>query len=319
MKVLVAEDDYTSRVLLETMLRGWGHEVVTADDGREALVFVEQRPDLQLLILDWMMPGLEGPDIARHVRASVRPNYVYIILLTAKTEREAFLKGMEAGADDFIIKPFDAEQMRARLRVAERIVQLEERLSAQNEALRQANEQTRLLLAQVQTQAVELERQAREDWLTGLYNRRHLDYHLQREFVRARRYQAPLTVAIADLDNFKSVNDRFSHHVGDEVLRTLADILQSNSRSTDIVGRYGGEEFVLILPETTREQGLIVCEKIRRTVEEYDWSKIHEGLRMTVSVGMCSDTTLANYERMLTQADDRLYEAKRAGKNTVRG
>lgn len=319
MKVLVAEDDYTSRVLLETMLRGWGHEVLTAEDGDSALRLIAQHDDLQLLVLDWIMPGPDGPDICRAVRAAVRQNYVYIILLTAKTEREAFLEGMESGADDYIIKPFDAEQMRARLRVAERIVQLEERLSSQNEALRLANEQTRQLLTQVQAQAIELERQAREDWLTGLYNRRHLDFHLQREFVRARRYQSPLTVAIADLDNFKSVNDRFSHHVGDEVLRTLADILQSNSRSTDIVGRYGGEEFVIILPETTREQGLIVCEKIRRTVEEYDWSRVHEGLRMTVSVGMSSDTSLANYEKMLTQADDRLYEAKRAGKNTVRG
>jgi len=318
-KVLVAEDDYTSRVLLETMLRGWGHEVLTAEDGDSALRLIAQHDDLQLLVLDWIMPGPDGPDICRAVRAAVRQNYVYIILLTAKTEREAFLEGMESGADDYIIKPFDAEQMRARLRVAERIVQLEERLSSQNEALRLANEQTRQLLTQVQAQAIELERQAREDWLTGLYNRRHLDFHLQREFVRARRYQSPLTVAIADLDNFKSVNDRFSHHVGDEVLRTLADILQSNSRSTDIVGRYGGEEFVIILPETTREQGLIVCEKIRRTVEEYDWSRVHEGLRMTVSVGMSSDTSLANYEKMLTQADDRLYEAKRAGKNTVRG
>jgi diguanylate cyclase (GGDEF)-like protein len=318
-KVLVAEDDYTSRVLLETMLRGWGHEVLTAEDGDGALRLIAQHDDLQLLVLDWIMPGRDGPDICRAVRAAVRQNYVYIILLTAKTEREAFLEGMESGADDYIIKPFDAEQMRARLRVAERIVQLEERLSSQNEALRLANEQTRQLLTQVQAQAIELERQAREDWLTGLYNRRHLDLHLQREFVRARRYQSPLTVAIADLDNFKSVNDRFSHHVGDEVLRTLADILQSNSRSTDIVGRYGGEEFVIILPETTREQGLIVCEKIRRTVEEYNWSRVHEGLRMTVSVGMSSDTSLANYEKMLTQADDRLYEAKRAGKNTVRG
>lgn len=317
MKVLVAEDDYTSRAILDATLKSWGHDVVLAEDGNQAMSYLGAHPDIQMLIIDWTMPGPDGPEVCRRVRSSHRANYVYMVLLTARSDREAFLEGMEAGADDFIVKPFDAEQMRARIRVAERIVDLEERLSRQNEELRHSNNHTKMLLKQVQDQAGELERQAREDWLTGLPNRRHLDFHLSREFVRARRYGKPLAVAIADVDNFKAVNDTYSHHVGDQVLQTIADILHQNSRGSDMVGRYGGEEFVLIFPETSVEQGRIACEKIRQSVADHPWGTLHEGLRVTMSFGLSDSVHLPNFEKMLTEADDRLYEAKRKGKNSI--
>jgi diguanylate cyclase (GGDEF)-like protein len=165
----------------------------------------------------------------------------------------------------------------------------------------------------------QLERQTYEDALTGLANRRRLDQRLADEFSLARRHDRPLAVAIADLDNFKMVNDRFSHAVGDAALRSLAKLLSSQVRHTDLVARFGGEEFVLVLVETDAEAALRVCEKLRNAVERHEWEAIHPGLTLTLSIGLCADTTLPGHERMLALADRNLYRAKAGGRNRVVG
>ena len=188
--------------------------------------------------------------------------------------------------------------------------QANEELTQANQALREAEERLR-------RQAEELDRLAHEDALTGLFNRRHVDARLALEWERARRFGRELAVALVDLDHFKQVNDRFSHAVGDEVLRVVARLLREGTRAVDVAGRYGGEEFVLLLVETPPQEALRICERLRAAVEHHDWDGIAPGLAVTMSLGLCGDLSLDSPERMLAAADARLYQAKRAGRNRI--
>jgi diguanylate cyclase (GGDEF)-like protein len=172
-------------------------------------------------------------------------------------------------------------------------------------------------MEQVAAQSQELERLAKLDGLTGLYNRRYLDEALEREFARAKRYRKPLTVAMMDIDNFKQVNDAISHHAGDEVLKIVAGILKANCRTVDLVARYGGEEFVMAFPETAVPQAAAVCERIRGAVEQFFWTRISKELQVTISIGLCDDLSLPHHEKLLSAADARMYRAKELGRNRV--
>lgn len=183
--------------------------------------------------------------------------------------------------------------------------------------LAEANEIKTKLLAELRAQTEFLEKQTREDALTGLYNRRYLNLQLEQEFKRAKRYGNPLSVVMCDIDHFKRINDTFSHQVGDEVLKTLGRIFKAYSRSVDTVARFGGEEFVLVLPETPKEKAVVLCEKLRSAVEHYPWSEIHPELKVTISFGVSDNVRLGHYEKMLAEADEKLYEAKNAGRNRV--
>jgi len=184
--------------------------------------------------------------------------------------------------------------------------------------LRDANEQKSELVEQLREQAVVLDRQTKEDALTGLFNRRHFDAQLAQEFSRARRFKRDLTVVMADIDHFKRVNDCCSHQTGDEVIKAVGQILRETCRMIDVVARYGGEEFVLLLIETPAENALILCEKIRAAVEAHDWRKLHPQLgNVTVSLGLSDDLAVENPSLMLAAADAKLYEAKRGGRNRV--
>ena len=186
------------------------------------------------------------------------------------------------------------------------------------EELRRANEQKGKLVAQLEEQREALERETREDFLTRLSNRRHADALLAQEFSRARRFQRDFTIAMLDIDNFKMVNDRFSHHTGDEVIRGVARILKETCREIDLVARYGGEEFVLGLIETSVSKAAILCEKLREKIEAHDWQQLAPGLRVTVSFGLAGDLGLPDLPALLSAADAKLYEAKRGGRNQVR-
>lgn len=185
-------------------------------------------------------------------------------------------------------------------------------------ALEQANQEKTTLLQALELKSAELALKVIQDPLTKLYNRRHLEDTLSSEFAQAQQIGRPLSVAIMDVDNFKLVNDDFSHQIGDVVLQTVAAILQANARTSDMVARYGGEEFVLVLSKTRLETAVQVCERVRQAVEAHDWSSIHPNLRVTLSLGLCGDTSLVNHEKMLNAADAKLYEAKRSGKNRIK-
>lgn len=191
-------------------------------------------------------------------------------------------------------------------------------LAQANQNLQRADEQKSNLVEQLRRQTEELDRQTKEDALTGLYNRRYLDAQLVQETERARRFKRDLTVVMADLDRFKQINDQFSHQTGDDVLRAVAELLKSNCRAIDVVARYGGEEFALLLIETSVEKGAVLCEKLRASVECYEWEKIHPDLRVTISMGLAGDTAAGRHEKLLAAADAKLYEAKQGGRNQVR-
>ena len=296
MRILIADDDLVSRRLLERTLVGLGHEVVAFEDGLEAMAALLKPDGPRIAILDWMMPGATGLEVCRQVRQRPAP-YVYILLLTARDRREDIVTGLDAGADDFLTKPFDALELRARLRPGERIVDLQEGLIRAREDLREL---------------------AIHDSLTGLWNRGMVLDQLGRELSRSRREGKALAVAIADLDHFKKVNDTLGHAAGDAVLREAADRMRSAVRDCDFIGRYGGEEFLLVLPGCDGVAGLAVAERVRSRMADEPVRAGEALLPITVSIGLAySRATGVEPEALIRAADEALYRAKAAGRNRV--
>src|SRR5580692_11710582 len=229
MRILIADDSIVSRHLLDATLRKWGYEVVVACDGVEAWNVLQTEDAPKLAILDWVMPGLTGPEVCRRVRenAKEKDTYTYILLLTSKSLKEDLIEGMESGADDYITKPFDQHELKVRLRSGTRIIDLQRELVAAKDALRE---------------------QAQKDFLTRIWNRSSILDILQRELVRGGREKRGVGVVLADLDHFKEVNDTYGHFAGDAVLCESAHRMQSSMRHYDTIGRYGGEEFLVVLP-----------------------------------------------------------------------
>ncbi len=298
MKVLIADDENISRRKLEKFLGDLDYRVISCKGGLEAWDVIQSENAPSLLILDWMMPGLDGMEICRRVRELAREPYTYILLLTSKGEQEDIIKGMEAGADDYITKPFNQNELRVRLAAGRRIVELnEDLLSMRNN----------------------LARQAIYDELTGIYNRHFMVETLEEEFSRALRYQTELSCILLDLDCFKEINDTFGHAFGDLVLREFSACLKQEARKTDIPFRYGGEEFMLLLPNTDVGGALNVAEKIRSACETKKYDDGNNVTTVTVSLGIASvkHHQLVDGKELMAFADKALYRAKTEGRNRV--
>jgi len=298
MRVLLAEDNAVSRRLLESLLRKLDYEVTLAPDGDEAWSALRQPDGPCLAVLDWEMPGLDGIEICRRVRAQAREPYVYLVLLTAREGRESLLEGLQAGADDFLRKPPDEEELDARLRAGRRIVELQAQLVAAREALRE---------------------QATHDALTGLLNRRALLDALERGLARSRREGTPLSVVLLDLDHFKPVNDTFGHNAGDLVLREAATRLRHGMRGADAVGRWGGEEFLAVLPGCDLAYTCQVAERLRAEMAAAPVAlRGGRAVDLTCSIG-CAGTAggEVSIEELIAKADAALYRAKQSGRNRV--
>ncbi len=299
MRVLIADDSVVSRRLLEATLRRWDYEVVAASDGTEAWNCLQQEDTPPLAILDWMMPGLTGPEICRLVRQAGREPYTYILLLTSKSQKEDLIEGMGAGADDYITKPFDQHELNVRLRAGRRIVELQSQLLTAREALRE---------------------QATHDFLTRCWNRSSILEILGRELTRALREQNTVGVVMADLDHFKSINDTHGHAVGDAVLCEAARRMQAEMRSYDSLGRYGGEEFLVVLPGCDDSCASRQAERMRTIISATPIVVGGRSLALTASFG-CTTTHLdcgeATAEPYIRLADEALYESKRRGRNCV--
>jgi len=298
LKILIAEDDPVSRRLLQAFLTKWGYEVVLAGDGAETCRLLEGDRGLRLAILDWMMPELDGIEVCRRIRRRHSEPYVYLLLLTARNSKKDLVAGLEAGADDYLAKPFDPGELWARIHAGRRILEMQEELVAAREALQY---------------------QATRDFLTGLFNRAEMLELLQRELVRGQRERKPLGVILADLDYFKCINDTHGHFVGDEVLREAARRLGASVRSYDAVGRYGGEEFLLVMPGSDRVQTQKQAERLRAAIARAPVETTAGAVALTVSLGIASTSEApeANADTLLRAADAMLYRAKQAGRDRV--
>lgn len=295
-KVLIAEDDPISRRMLEAFLAKWGYEVAVAADGNEALAVLERPNAPQLAVLDWMMPGLEGPQVCQKIRQQTDRPYTYILLLTARGQQDDLLCGLASGADDYLTKPFDSQELRARLRVGERILTLERNLIAAREELRF---------------------QATHDVLTGIPNRAAVVEATQRECSRQLREGGTLSVMILDLDHFKNINDTYGHLCGDQVLREAARRIAACVRAYDTAGRYGGEEFLVVAPATDGAGAFALAERIRQSIEQTPIETDVGPIRATASCGVASNNggNRISASALLKLADDALYHAKALGRN----
>ncbi|MBI5536424.1 MAG: diguanylate cyclase [Deltaproteobacteria bacterium] len=296
MKVLVADDDAVSLHILEHKLVQWGYEVVTAREGNEAWETLQQPEPPRLAVLDWVMPGRDGLQIIRGLRSPTREPYTYLLLLTARAQHDDLIEAMEAGADDFLAKPFDPQELRVRLRAGRRIVELQEQLVAAREELRA---------------------QATHDSLTGLWNRASILEALERELERGQRERRPFSVAMADIDYFKAVNDRLGHQVGDVVLAEVARRMCARVRPYDVVGRYGGEEFLVILPGCDSREAQRMVERLRAEVGMGIVVSDRAPVSVTISLGVSTfkPGSRLTCEQLLRAADEALYAAKDLGRN----
>jgi two-component system, cell cycle response regulator len=297
-KVLVVDDSPVSRKLVELPLAQEQYKLIFAKTGQEALRLCEvHRPDL--VILDWMMPDLTGEELCRQIRSSSRNSYIYIIVLTGSTDKECLVEALDAGADDHLTKPFHRGELLARVAVGIRTIELHR---------------------QILTKNMLLEKLALTDGLTGLPNRRAIENWAAGQQSGAARYGFSFWVVLADLDHFKQVNDSFGHDAGDMVLQKFSKILRANTRRSDLCGRFGGEEFLMVLTHTTKENALAVIERIRSELETTPFTFGGCTVSVTASFGLAGfegHQKASIFSNLQALADEALYAAKRAGRNRV--
>jgi diguanylate cyclase (GGDEF)-like protein len=298
MKVLVADDEVVSRRLIETSVRRWGYDVIVAKDGLEASQILQSHDAPNLAILDWVMPGLDGLQLCRELRKGPREPYTYILLLTSKHAKSDVIQGLEAGADDYIAKPFDPQELRVRLRTGKRILCLLDQITTAREALREL---------------------ASRDPLTGIWNHSSIIELLSSEFERAERQGTYVGVVLMDLDRFKSINDNYGHLVGDQALREAASTIGASIRPYDAVGRLGGEEFLIVLPGCDQINATSHAERLRLAVNRAIVKTDSGPLHFTASFGVTvvGPDTRVDAQRAIRAADLGMYAAKRAGRDRV--
>jgi diguanylate cyclase (GGDEF)-like protein len=298
MRILIAEDDAITRRLLQAALIKAGYDVVAVNDGTAAW-WALQAPDApRLVVLDWMMPGMDGPEICREVRKRQGQPYVYILLLTARDGKQDTIAGLEAGADDYLVKPFDAFELRARLNVGKRILELQTQLVSAYEEMRH---------------------RAHHDALTGVLNRGAILDSMEREWARAQREGHTLGVLMADLDHFKRINDTHGHPAGDAVLREAARRMTSVLRTYDYLGRYGGEEFLILLPRCNESALVSLAERLRESISVSAVAYGGASIPVTVSIGVTlgEEQSSTDAAQLRQAADAALYRAKQGGRNRI--
>lgn len=310
LSVLVVDDDPITLLGLENLLKKSGRRVYTADDGDNALTLaLETLPDM--IITDWRMPKVSGIDLCRILRSTSITKHIYIIMLTGKETDEELIQALDAGADDFVIKPFTPRVLSARLNSGERIIRFQQKISQDNEIIQK-------FAAKLAAANSRLETMAMTDALTGLPNRRNALSRLKEVVSESLRHKTPLGCIMIDIDHFKLVNDSYGHDIGDQVLREIADILNTTARSYDMVSRIGGEEFLVICARSTLSESKQLAERLRRAIHDHRITIESNTIQITISLGVASwSENMSNGEDMTKAADQALYQAKKNGRDRV--
>jgi two-component system, cell cycle response regulator len=292
LRIMVVEDSAIERHQIGSQLKEWNLDFVTVEDGAEAWISLQSPDAPRLVLLDWVLPGLDGIELCRRIRTlGANGDYIYTVMLTGKDKKQDLLTAMAAGADDYLAKPVDPSELRARILVGKRILDLQQ-------SLRFA---------------------ATHDFLTKLLNRAEILASLKRELSRSERDEKPTAIIMADLDHFKRINDSLGHAAGDAVLKEVAQRLQSDLRAYDLVGRYGGEEFLLLLPNCNLAAATRRADEIRCLISKDAVATTFAKVPVTISMGVTvSDSARTMLEDLLQQADKALYCAKGNGRNCVR-
>ncbi|HEY2646914.1 MAG TPA: diguanylate cyclase [Candidatus Acidoferrales bacterium] len=298
MRILIADDESVSRRMLQALLMKWGYEVIAVEDGDAAWEKLKSPDAPRMALLDWMMPGQNGVDVCRALRNQRPEPYTYMLLLTAKDAKESVVEGLESGADDYLTKPFNPQELKARIRVGLRLLELEDNLVKAREVMRF---------------------KATHDTLTGVWNRGAILETLEKEVWRSRRESQSLGILIGDLDHFKAVNDTYGHLSGDAVLREISRRMQTDVRPYDSVGRYGGEEFLVLLPGCNTLAARDAGERLRKAISRDSIETPGGNLQVTMSIGGVStaDWPKDVPTQILQMADSALYRAKKEGRNRV--
>lgn len=297
MRIAIVDDDPISRQILRSSLKHFGHEIIEASDGEIAWKLIKENTP-RFIITDWLMPKMDGLELIRNIRAANLQSYTYIIIISGKEEKNDVVTGLEAGADDYLVKPFDVFELRARVSIGVRILELE----------------TDLKIARDQMEAM-----AMHDYLTGLLSRRAIYTHLKGEIDRSQRENHPLSLIMMDLDHFKSINDKYGHLVGDQALCLVSEQILRNVRSYDWAGRWGGDEFLIVLPNTGQQDAHAISERICSKIssigiETPDHAKVY----IQASLGVITHNEGGiSIDRLIHQTDNALYSAKLAGRHCV--
>jgi two-component system chemotaxis response regulator CheY len=297
-EILVVDDSPVCRKLVEQVLSSEAYSLLFACDGAEAMRLYEEHSP-SIVVTDWMLPDFCGFELCQRIRADDTRPYTYIIVMTSNTEKGNVVKGLEAGADDYLTKPFDPGEMLARIGVGRRIIDLNRELAAKSRRLEEA---------------------ARTDALTGLPNRRAIEEWAARQLRGAARHGFPLWVVLGDIDSFKAINDNFGHDAGDIVLKTFAEVLKKNTRAADICGRLGGDEFLMVITHVEREYVEMTVNRYREQFAALSFPLQGQSVRVTASFGATGvqSKEAPEFGVLVRQADQMLYHAKRAGRNVVR-
>jgi len=305
MRALIADDDRVTTAILSAAVAGWGLEPIVANDGAQAWEMLQAPAAADLVIVDWMMPGMDGLELCRRIRSTPSLAATYVLLLTGRSSRADLVAGLDAGADDYMVKPIDPEELRARVQVGVRVATLQRRLAEQVAELASARDH--------------LARIASTDALTELYSRRGWFELAASEFSRSRRYGRAVSLLLIDLDYFKRVNDTFGHDAGDRLLQTFAAMLRVECRQSDVVGRIGGEEFAILLPETSIHAAQRLADRICVASRALRVATTAGEVACTASIGISAigrdDFTI---DDVMRRADAALYEAKRGGRDQWR-
>ncbi len=301
-KILLVEDDKVQGNATKHYLESAGYNVTWVEDGKSAIKTIKTQ-DIDLVVLDLILPDMSGNEVCRWLKLNQDTRGIPIIMLTAKGSTSDKVASLTAGADDHLTKPFNESELSARIYACLRTKALQDEL-------REKNRQLEELLTKLEILAI-------TDSLTQIYNRRYFESVIEKEFENTLRYKTPASCMMIDTDNFKSINDDFGHRIGDIVLKSIAQIIKNNLRKVDVVARWGGEEFIAILPRTTKEDTFIAAQRILKAISDNKFEGVNRSVTVSIGIASIPDESIDNAEKLIHKADTAMYEAKKCGRNRV--